>query len=421
MKRKVDLMRLFTLFVVVLMAVLVGALLVGWTRSIGRNRQREQLKKTLKTIVKEDGERALFDLADLPVKEILYGDEGLTVLSGDDESWQYSYDEMRNMRIYEKVGPSVVAISSSMPLAGGSHKVERGSGFILSDNGYLMTNAHVVEGADAITVSLSDESTIAATIVGISSIDDLAVLRIDTNEKLTAVSLGESQELKVGQKVLAIGNPFGYDRTLSVGVVSGLGRSVKTETGKVIMDAIQSDTAVNPGSSGGPLINGQGEVVGINSSIFSTTGTSQGISFAIPIDTAISLLPDLLKYGTVRRGWIDIVPVQLTKAIAAYGHMDIDEGILVSQVVSGGNAEIAGLKGGTEAVKYGDEVIYLGGDVITEIAGTPVRRLSDLYMALLGTREGDTVQVTVHRAGQNRKMPVTLVFGQSDDVSNLVH
>ena len=391
MKRKVDLMRLFTLFVVVLMAVLVGALLVGWTRSIGRNRQREQLKKTLKTIVKEDGERALFDLADLPVKEILYGDEGLTV------------------------------ISSSMPLAGGSHKVERGSGFILSDNGYLMTNAHVVEGADAITVSLSDESTIAATIVGISSIDDLAVLRIDTNEKLTAVSLGESQELKVGQKVLAIGNPFGYDRTLSVGVVSGLGRSVKTETGKVIMDAIQSDTAVNPGSSGGPLINGQGEVVGINSSIFSTTGTSQGISFAIPIDTAISLLPDLLKYGTVRRGWIDIVPVQLTKAIAAYGHMDIDEGILVSQVVSGGNAEIAGLKGGTEAVKYGDEVIYLGGDVITEIAGTPVRRLSDLYMALLGTREGDTVQVTVHRAGQNRKMPVTLVFRQSDDVSNLVH
>lgn len=421
MKRKTDLMRLFTLFVVVLMAVLVGALLVGWTRSIGRNRQREQLKKTLKTIVREDGERALFDLADLPVKEILYGDEGLTVLSGDDESWQYSYDEMRNMRIYEKVGPSVVAISSSMPLAGGSHKEERGSGFILSDNGYLMTNAHVVEGADAITVGLSDESTIAATIVGISSIDDLAVLRIDTNEKLTAVSLGESQELRVGQKVLAIGNPFGYDRTLSVGVVSGLGRSVKTETGKVIMNAIQSDTAVNPGSSGGPLINGQGEVVGINSSIFSTTGTSQGISFAIPIDTAISLLPDLLKYGTVRRGWIDIVPVQLTKAIAAYGHMDIDEGILVSQVVSGGNAEIAGLKGGTEAVKYGDEVIYLGGDVITEIAGTPVRRLSDLYMALLGTREGDTVQVTVHRAGQNRKMPVTLVFRQSDDVSNLVH
>ena len=152
-----------------------------------------------------------------------------------------------------------------------------------------------------------------------------------------------------------------------------------------------------------------------------TQARSQGISFAIPIDTAISLLPDLLKYGTVRRGWIDIVPVQLTKAIAAYGHMDIDEGILVSQVVSGGNAEIAGLKGGTEAVKYGDEVIYLGGDVITEIAGTPVRRLSDLYMALLGTREGDTVQVTVHRAGQNRKMPVTLVFRQSDDVSNLVH
>ncbi|MDD7200426.1 MAG: trypsin-like peptidase domain-containing protein [Sphaerochaetaceae bacterium] len=421
MKRKTDLMRLFTLFVVILLAVLVGALLVGWTRSIGRNRQREQLKKTLKTIVREDGERALFDLADLPVKEILYGDEGLTVLSGDDESWRYSYDEVQNMRIYDKVGPSVVAISSSMPLAGGNHKQERGSGFVLSDNGYLMTNAHVVEGADSITVSLSDESTIAATIVGISSIDDLAVLRIDTNEKMTAVSLGESQELRVGQKVLAIGNPFGYDRTLSVGVVSGLGRSVKTETGKVIMNAIQSDTAVNPGSSGGPLINGQGEVVGIISSIFSTTGTSQGISFAIPIDTAISLLPDLLKYGTVRRGWIDIVPVQLTKAIASYGHMDIDEGILVSQVVSGGNAEVAGLKGGTEAVKYGDDVIYLGGDVITEIAGTPVRRLSDLYMALLGTREGDTVQVTVHRGGQDRKIPVTLVFRQSDDVSNLVH
>lgn len=421
MKRKTDLMKAFTLFVAVLMAILVGSLLVSWTRSIGRNRQREQLKKTLKTIVREDGEKALFDLADLPVKEILYGKEGLTVLSGDDSSWQYSYDEMCNMRIYEKIGPSVVAISSSKPLGSGGHETERGSGFVLSDNGYLMTNAHVVEGADAITVSLSDESTMDASIVGISSIDDLAVLRISTDEKLSAVSLGKSQDLKVGQKILSIGNPFGYDRTLSVGVVSGLGRSVKTETGKVIMNAIQSDTAVNPGSSGGPLINGQGEVVGINSSIFSTTGTSQGISFAIPIDTAISLLPDLLKYGTVRRGWIDIVPIQMTKAIASYGKMDIDEGILVSQVAPGGNAEVAGIKGGTEAVKYGNDVIWLGGDVITEIAGTPVKRLSDLYMALLGTREGDTVQVKVHRAGEDRKIPVTLVFRQSDDVSNLIH
>lgn len=414
-------MRLFTLFVVVLCAFLVGTLLVSWTRAIGRDRRREELKKTLKEIVKEDGERALFDLADLPVSEVLYGQDGaMTVLSGDEESWQYSFDELENMQVYKKVAPSVASIVASVPESGGSHHEERGSGFVLSDNGYILTVAHVVEGSDSIAVGLSDELPLPAKVVGISSIDDLAVLKIDPPSPLVAVELGESSRLEVGQKVLAIGTPYGYERTLTSGIIGGLDRSVKTSAGKVIMNAIQSDTAVNPGSSGGPLTNGKGEVIGVNSSMFSTSGQNQGISFSIPIDTVVSLLPDLLKYGTVRRGWIDIVPVQLTKAIASYGKLPVSQGILVSQVVPGGNAEEAGLKGGSQKVQYGNDQIYLGGDIITSVGGRPVARLSDLYMALLDTREGDKVKVELIRDGDKKSLMVTLVGRDNEAVEALI-
>ncbi len=420
MKRKVDALGILSFLGIALIVVLLFSLLVLWTRAIDRQNRREQLKKTLKSVVREEGERALFELVDIPVGEILYGDEGLTVLCDDSGSWEYTFDEMQNMRVYESVGPSVVAVSGIKNPTGTLHETERGSGFILSENGYILTNAHVVEDCDSLTVGLSNERTFPAKVVGVSSIDDLALLRIDSNEILDAVELGESGKLKVGQKVLAIGNPFGYDRTLSVGVVGGLGRSVKTEAGKVIMNAIQTDVALNPGSSGGPLLNGKGEVVGINSSIFSTTGTNQGVSFAIPIDTVLSLIPDLISYGTVRRGWIDIVPVEITKAIASYGHLPVEEGILVSQVVEGGNAERAGLKGGSQTVRYGDRVICFGGDVIVGINGRSVKKASDLYLALLDTREGDVAKVSVLRDGKKKSIPVTLMLRQSEDVGSLV-
>ena len=416
------------LFVTVVAAVIIAVLLVRWTRAIQEDKQRTELKKVLKDVVSTEGEQALFDLADLHVNQILYGDDGLTVLAGDDSSWRYSFDEMQNIRVYEEVSPSVVFITTTSAVPSASSYMEAlpaqgtGSGFIISRDGYILTNAHVVEGAQSVVVGLSDQKQFNGKLVGLDKEDDLAVIKInvDKNTPLKPVKLGTSEDLKVGQKVIAIGNPFGYERAMTTGVVSGLNRPVKTEAGKIIMNAIQTDASLNPGNSGGPLLNGKGEVIGISSSIFSVTGGYQGISFAIPIDTAVSLIPDLIKYGTVRRGWMDIVPVQLTKGLADYANLSVTQGVLVSQVRSGSEAEKAGLVGGKEQVKYGSSIIYLGGDVITAIDEMAVSGLNDFYLALLNTREGDKVKVTINRKGETKVLTVTLRARTGEDVSSLV-
>ncbi|MCH3907526.1 MAG: trypsin-like peptidase domain-containing protein [Sphaerochaeta sp.] len=420
--------RLLVEFLVVVAAIVVASLLVRWTRSIARDKQREELKKTLKTVVDTEGEQALFDLADLHVNQILYGDDGLTVLAGDNADWQYSFDEMQNIRVYQDVSPSVVYITTTAAVPSASAYMEvlpsqgTGSGFVISRDGYILTNAHVVEGATNVIVGLSDQKQFNGKLVGLDKEDDLAVIKInvDKNTPLKPVKLGTSEDLKVGQKVIAIGNPFGYERAMTTGVVSGLNRPVKTEAGRIIMNAIQTDASINPGNSGGPLLNGKGEVIGISSSIYSVTGSSQGISFAIPIDTAVSLIPDLIKYGAVRRGWMDIVPVQLTKALADYANLTVTQGVLVSQVQRGGEAEKAGILGGKEQVKYGSSVMYLGGDVITAIGDMQITGLNDFYLALLNTREGDKVKVTINRKGETKVLTVTLRARTGEDVSSLV-
>ncbi|MFA6784764.1 MAG: trypsin-like peptidase domain-containing protein, partial [Sphaerochaeta sp.] len=297
-----------------------------------------------------------------------------------------------------------------------------GSGMILSTDGYILTNAHVVEKAASLKVSLYNERSYSAKLVGVDSEDDLAVIKINVEKDtvLYPITLGTSEDLKIGQKAIAIGNPFGYDRTMTVGVVGGLNRPVKTSEGKIIMNAIQTDASINPGNSGGPLLNSKGEVIGINTSIYSTNGNSQGLNFAIPIDTAISVIPDLIKLGRVSRGWLDLTSVQLTPQLVSYAKLEVDKGVLISQLVSGGFAEKAGLRGGTQMVQYGSSVIYLGGDVITAINGEEITDLNDLYLALLNTRSGEKVKVTVNRKGESKTLEVQLIERNAQHVSALV-
>ena len=423
-KRLMQVLVALTAFVLVCIATL---LLWRWTSAIQVSANRKELEKVLHTIVKDEGEVGLLSMAGVSVDSIFYGDEGITLFEGQPTSWRYTADERQNINVYETANKSVVHITSTVDVQVTSFMdvlpaKGTGSGIILSEEGYILTNAHVVEKAASLKVGLFDQSSYAAKLIGVDSEDDLAVIKIsvDKDTELIPITLGTSEDLKIGQKVIAIGNPFGYDRTMTVGVVSGLNRPVKTAEGKVIMNAIQTDASINPGNSGGPLLNSRGEVVGINSSIYSMNGSSQGINFAIPIDTAISIIPDLIKLGRVSRGWLDIVPVQLTSQLSSYAKLSVDTGILVSQVVSGGLAEKAGLKGGSQMVQYGSSVMYLGGDVIRSIDGKPVNDLNDLYLALLDTHSGDTVKVLVNRKGEQKTLVVQLVERSAQNVSALV-
>ena len=321
----------------------------------------------------------------------------------------YSQDEWQNINVYEKCNEAVVNINTKEtaytwflePFVqdGGS-----GSGSIIDAEGHILTNVHVIQNATKIYVSLHDGSQYEAKIVGYDLDSDLAVLKIDPPKGviLKTIEFGDSKKLKVGQKVIAIGNPFGMERTMTTGIVSGLGRPIQNSNKRIIRDMIQTDSAINPGNSGGPLLDTSGKMIGINTMILSSSGSSSGVGFAVSSETALRVVSDLLKYGKVNRGVIQASLYQLDYRIARYAGLDITQGMLVSEVSSSGNAEKAGLKGGTEAAYYGNRknIIYLGGDVITQIDNIKITSLADYYSALEAKRPGDVVKVVVRR---NRK------------------
>ncbi len=336
-----------------------------------------------------------------------------------DPTTGYTQDEAQNISVYSNTNEAVVNITTEtvgvnwflepVPQEGGS-----GSGSIIDTRGYVVTNRHVIADAVKIYVSLSDGSQYEGKIIGIDAENDIAVLKFDppANMALKTIPFGDSSSLKVGQKVLAIGNPFGLERTLTTGIVSALGRPIKTETGTIIKDMIQTDTAINPGNSGGPLLDTQGRMIGINTMIYSTSGSSAGIGFSIPVNTAKRVVSELIQYGKVRRGSIDAELFQLNSSIATYARLSTDKGLLVSRVQKGSNAEKAGIKGGTDGVRYGSSrnstVIYLGGDVITSIGGVATDTLADYYSALESRKPGETVEVTVLRGKQQISLKLTL-------------
>ncbi len=330
----------------------------------------------------------------------------------------YTLDEKQNISIYEKCSPAVVNINTQVtgvnwflePIIqdGGS-----GSGSIIDKQGYVLTNVHVIKNASKIYVSLSDGTQYEAQIVGQDADSDLAVIKFNPPQgtELQTIPFGDSTKLKVGQKVIAIGNPYGFDRTMTTGIISALGRPIKdSSTNRIIRNMIQTDTAINPGNSGGPLLDTNGNMIGINTIIYSNSGSSAGIGFSVPAETAIRVASDLVKYGKVRRGILEISVVQLNNTIANYANLDISRGLLVSRTTKGGNADKAGVIQGTQAVRYGysNSVIYLGGDIITKIDNISISSIADYYSALESKRPGDNVTVTLHRNRKDRTVIIKL-------------
>ena len=358
-------------------------------------------------------------------QSVVRSSEKTTVSNG---SASYTQDEEQNIFVYDKCNEAVVNITTQeMGLNWFLEPVVReggsGSGSIIDSRGYVVTNVHVIDKASKITISLYDGTSYEGQVIGKDVESDIAVLKFNPPENavLKTIEFGDSDKLKVGQKVIAIGNPFALERTMTTGIVSGLGRPIQESENVIIRNMIQTDAAINPGNSGGPLLDTSGRMIGINTIIISNSGSSSGVGFAVPVKTARRVVNDLLKYGKVRRGTIKISPVQMTSSIAQYANLPLNYGILVSKVEKGSNAEKCGLKGGTKAVQYGSRfnstTIYLGGDIITEIDGIEIRTYADYTSALEAKRPNDEVSVKVFRDGQIVKLKIVLDGADVDSVS----
>ncbi len=329
-----------------------------------------------------------------PASDSMPGDEGLTV-----------------QEVYERDGPGVVFIqadvgsetASPFGLPDDGSGIATGSGFVLDKDGYVLTNAHVVDGADEAGVRFTEESDLVeAKIVGTDLSTDLAVLKVDPDDapKLTPLKLGDSTKLRVGDPVIAIGNPFGYDRTVTTGIVSALQRQISAPNNFQIDNVIQTDAAINPGNSGGPLIDARGEVVGINSQI-ATGGSSGsvGIGFAVPVSTAEQIVPQLKEDGEVERAYLGVTTTTVSEDLAERHNLPVDEGALIQEVADGAPADEAGLRGGRTEIAEG---IRIGGDIIVRVDGQDIARNSDVADAILDNEPGDEVEIEYFR-GDDRK------------------
>ncbi|MCU1272249.1 MAG: DegP2 peptidase [Acidobacteriaceae bacterium] len=328
-------------------------------------------------------------------------------------------DEQNNISVYHKNIGSVVNVTSKAVafdfFYGLVPQEGQGSGFIIDRAGHVLTNYHVI--ADAVSsrgqveVTLHNRKKYRATVVGMDRLHDLAIVQIKAPE-LAPMVLGDSKNLQVGQKVYAIGNPFGLAGTLTSGIVSSI-RSVQEPDGVNIDEAIQTDAAINPGNSGGPLLNSHGEVIGINTMIASNPGVGQsaGIGFAIPINTAKAVLNDLLTLGRVRRPVLGVVTIPISPDIANELGLAADYGLLVVRVVPGSSAERAGLRGGTERANLGNTPIMVGGDLIVAIDGQEVQDQQQLAQVMNNHRAGDTVRVTIYRG--KRKLDLNVTLGEA--------
>lgn len=325
----------------------------------------------------------------------------------------YDDEEQHNIAVYKKALPSVVNITSTEVrydfFYGPVPQTGQGSGFILNKDGLILTNNHVIENGQKVEVTLYDKHKYKATVVTADKGHDLALLKIDA-PNLVPVTLAEtSTGLMVGQRVYAIGNPFGLSGTMTRGIISAI-RSVRSpENGNPIEDAIQTDASVNPGNSGGPLLNSRAEVIGINTMIASNgADQSSGIGFAIPINTAKAVLDDFAKYGRVRRPTLDIMTLRVVPDIAQQIGLAADYGVLIEKALPGGAAEKAGLHGGTERAYEGNTMVMLGGDLIVGFDGQEITSPEDLSGAMNSHHSGDTVTVTVFRGRKRMDFKVTL-------------
>ncbi len=318
-------------------------------------------------------------------------------------------DEKSTIALYKQASSSVVHITTLAveqrwnPWSFNVMEIPKqgtGSGFLWSDDGYIVTNFHVVMEAQEAKVTMADHQVFAARFVGADPDKDLAVLKIEIPaDKYHVLPIGSSNDLQVGQKVFAIGNPFGFDQTLTTGVISGLGREIQSVTKQTIKGVIQTDAAINPGNSGGPLLDSAGRLIGVNTAIYSPSGTHAGIGFAVPVDTVNDIVPQLLKTGVVERAGLGIIPWD-DSVVAKLGL----KGVLIREVTAGGAAAQAGLL----PTRSGDENKILLGDLIVSIDGKAIEKNTDLFAVLDGRKAGEAVQVAIMRDKKEQTVSVTL-------------
>jgi S1-C subfamily serine protease len=323
--------------------------------------------------------------------------------------------ERRVINVYERVAPSVVSITTQVLRRGFFFEVPEegaGSGFILDQEGHILTNYHVVDGAQSIDVSINDDFVAPATVVGIDRRNDIAVLKVEAPaEILRPVQLGSSANLLVGQRAIAIGNPFGqFGRTLTIGVISSLNRTIEGSDNRTITGIIQTDAAINRGNSGGPLLDSSGRVIGINTAIFSPTGTSAGVGFAVPVDTVKRLLPDLLALGRYRHPWLGVrYAYELTASLANALELSTEQGLLIVQLYDRSPLAQADVRGAQQETVVGNQRVYVGGDILIAINGQPVQTLDGMETLLEDNYTvGDPVTVTLVRDGQPFDLTVEL-------------
>ncbi len=327
-------------------------------------------------------------------------------------------EELLLINIYQRVAPAVVNVDIGVEASGEVTDVGSGSGFVIDPAGYIVTNNHVIEDADALRVTFSDGSVLIAEVVGGDEYADLAVIKVDppADRPLVAVELGDSSTVQVGQRVIAIGNPFGLTGSMTVGIVSAVGRTlpsaVVTDTGIFSNPLIiQTDAAINPGNSGGPLLNSRGQVIGVNAALRSQTGLNSGIGFAIPVNTVKRIAPQLIETGRVEYPYLGIsAQTEFSLALLAEEFdLPVSRGVLIASVAPGSAADRAGLRGGTRTGTVNGREVQLGGDIITAIDGTPIGNFDELLGYLVSnTSVGQRITVSIVREGRSMEVEVTL-------------
>jgi S1-C subfamily serine protease len=361
------------------------------------------------------------------------GDESTTVVSepasaaaaAETEPAAFALEEgsLTIAEIYRRTAPGVVRVTSIATVSNldpfdpfappleGEQPLGTGSGFVIDTEGHILTNYHVVQGAEEVHVAFSDREPVVAQVVGTDPSTDIALLKVDLPARaLTPLPLGSSDEVQVGDDVVAIGNPFGLDRTVTKGIVSALQREILAPNRYEIDEVIQTDAAINPGNSGGPLLNARGEVIGINSQIETGNISSGnvGVGFAVPIDTVREITSQLMETGKVERAYLGVSMQTIDEELTDSFRLPSEEGVLVARVEPGSPADRAGLQGGDDQVIVNGETYVLGGDVITAVDGQPVTTLEELRDEILSHKPGDTIELEVNRDGTPQTITVEL-------------
>ena len=323
-------------------------------------------------------------------------------------------EEQLVTRVYSEVAPAVVNITTRVLRQSffyGLYPEEgSGSGFVYDEQGHIVTNYHVIRGASSMIVNFGGDVSESAELVGADPSTDLAVLKASVPPDIRPVRLGEQESLRVGQRAIAIGNPFGrFDRTLTVGVISALGRTIEMSDGQTIRRMIQTDAAINPGNSGGPLLDSQGRLIGVNSAIFTPSGGSVGVGLAIPVDTVKRVVPELIEKGRYPHPWLGVLGYSITPEFARRLGLPVEKGILVARVYKESPAALAGIRGATREVIVANRRILVGGDIIVALDGHPIETFDDLdaYIAE-ETRVGQSVTVEFFRDGEKRQVAIQL-------------